>query len=108
MMPTKLDELASVPPPAYHQAQAWQAGLHFDALTLVTMLHLRALYRVTMRLAHWHCPPVHESLFALTVLVAIRRRLNGAHDLIIDSAPYWRGGMPIPMLRPAMTQAATS
>jgi transposase len=36
--------------------------------------------------------PVHESLFILTVLHAIRRRLIGARDLIIDSAPIlaWR------------------
>ncbi len=31
--------------------------------------------------------PVHESLFVLVVLQALRRRLIGAHDLIIDSAP---------------------
>jgi transposase len=36
--------------------------------------------------------PLHESLFILTVLQAIRRRLIGARDLIIDSAPIlaWR------------------
>src|SRR5205085_11102050 len=36
--------------------------------------------------------PLHESLFVLTVLQAIRRRLIGARDLIIDSAPIlaWR------------------
>jgi transposase len=36
--------------------------------------------------------PVHESLFILVVLQAIRRRLIGARDLIIDSAPIlaWR------------------
>ena len=36
--------------------------------------------------------PVHESLFILTVLQALRRRLIGARDLIIDSAPIlaWR------------------
>ena len=36
--------------------------------------------------------PLHESLFVLTVLKAIRRRLIGARDLIIDSAPIlaWR------------------
>jgi hypothetical protein len=36
--------------------------------------------------------PLHESLFVLTVLHAMRRRLIGAHDLIIDSAPIlaWR------------------
>jgi hypothetical protein len=36
--------------------------------------------------------PVHESLFILIVLQALRRRLIGARDLIIDSAPIlaWR------------------
>ena len=36
--------------------------------------------------------PAHESLFVLTVLHAIRRRLIRARDLIIDSAPIlaWR------------------
>jgi transposase len=36
--------------------------------------------------------PVHESLFVLTVVQALRRRLIGARDLIIDSAPIlaWR------------------
>ena len=31
--------------------------------------------------------PAHESLFVLTVREALRRRLIGARDLIIDSAP---------------------
>jgi transposase len=36
--------------------------------------------------------PVHESLFVLVVLQALRQRLIGARDLIIDSAPIlaWR------------------
>lgn len=36
--------------------------------------------------------PLHESLFVLTVLQAMRGRLIGARDLIIDSAPIlaWR------------------
>src|SRR5207302_2475821 len=40
--------------------------------------------------------PVHESLFVLTVGQAIRRRLIGARDLIIDSAPIlaWRRSDP--------------
>ncbi len=40
--------------------------------------------------------PLHESLFVLTVLQALRRRLIGARDLIIDSAPIlaWRGRDP--------------
>ena len=35
--------------------------------------------------------PLHESLFVLTVLHALRSRLIGARDLIIDSAPIWLG-----------------
>ena len=40
--------------------------------------------------------PIHESVFVLAVLVAIRRRLIGARDLIIDSAPIlaWRRADP--------------
>jgi transposase len=40
--------------------------------------------------------PGPESLFILTVLTAIQRRLIGARDLIIDSAPIlaWRGSDP--------------
>ena len=170
MMPTLVKEQAPVPPPSYQRAQARQSpALHMDALTLVTTLHLLALCRLAVRLAHRCCPPplpagpggsprtyseesllligllrtlwrlsyqdmrdwlkswpalalacglplgqdghvrvpcksqqckrrhaagapVHESLFVLSVLHAIRRRLIGARDLIIDSAPIlaWR------------------
>ena len=40
--------------------------------------------------------PVPEALFVLSVLTAIRRRLIGARDLIIDSAPIlaWRRADP--------------
>ena len=40
--------------------------------------------------------PLHESLFVLVVLQALRRRLIGARDLIIDSAPIlaWRRSDP--------------
>ena len=40
--------------------------------------------------------PIHESLFVLTVLQALRRRLIGARDLILDSAPIlaWRRADP--------------
>src|SRR5207248_10861611 len=40
--------------------------------------------------------PLHESLFVLTVLHALRCRLIGARDLIIDSAPIlaWRRADP--------------
>jgi hypothetical protein len=35
--------------------------------------------------------PLFESLFVLTVLLALHRRLIGARDLIIDSAPILEG-----------------
>ena len=41
---------------------------------------------------HAAAAPLHESLFVLTVMHALRSRLIGARDLIIDSAPIlaWR------------------
>jgi transposase len=169
MMPVALVEQTPVAPPSYHRAQARQGpALHINALTLVRTLHLLALCRLAVRLAHRRCPPplpagkggsprlyseesllligllrtlwrlsyqdmhdwlvswpalalacglpmkegqlcvpsksqqckrrhaagapVHESLFVLTVLSAMRARLIGARDLIIDSAPIlaWR------------------
>jgi hypothetical protein len=169
-MPTLVKEQAPVPPPSYQRAQArLSRALHIDALTLITTLHLLALCRLAVRLAHRRCPPplpagkggaprtsseeslllisllrtlwrlssqdmhdwlkswpalalvcglpldkegqprilspsqhckrrhaagapLHESLFVLVVLQALRRRLIGARDLIIDSAPIlaWR------------------
>ena len=175
MVPALINEQAPVPPPAYHRAQA-QLGpvLHIDALALVQTLHLLALCRLAVRLAHRRCPPplpagpggaprtyseesllliallrtlwrlsrtwdmrdwlcdwpalalacglplgrngqpripcpsqqckrAHvagapgpEALFVLSVREAIRRRLIGARDLIIDSAPRlsWRRADP--------------
>jgi transposase len=170
MMPTIVKDQAPVPPPSYQRAQArLSRALHIDALTLVTTLHLLALCRLAVRLAHRRCPPplpagkggaprtyseeslllisllrtlwrlsyqdmhdwltsgpalalacglpldkqgqpripspsqhcnrrhaagapLHESLFVLVVLQALRGRLIGARDLIIDSAPIlaWR------------------
>ena len=170
MMPTVVEEKAPIPPPSYQRAQArLSRALHIDALTLVTTLHLLALCRLAVSLAHRRCPPplpagkggrprtyseeslllisllrtlwrlsyqdrhdwlkswpalalacglplnkegqplilspsqhckrrhaagapLHESLFVLVVLQAIRTRLIGARDLIIDSAPIlaWR------------------
>src|SRR5438309_8250179 len=174
MMPTIVTEQAPVPPPAYYRAQARLGpALHIDALTLVRTLHLLALCRLAVRLAHRRCPPplpagpggapriydeesllliallrtlwrlsyqdmhdwllawpalalacglplaknglprvpspsqqwkrgqaagapLPEALFVLTVLTALRRRLIGARDLIIDSAPIlaWRRADP--------------
>src|SRR5438105_10355160 len=170
MMPTVVKEQAPIPPPSYQRAKARLGpALHMNALTLVTTLHLLALCRLAVGLAHRRCPPplpagkggsprtyseerllligllrtlwrlsyqdmhdwlkswpalafacglpldkqgqpripsksqqckrrhaaaapVHESLFVLTVVHALRSRLIGARDLIIDSAPIlaWR------------------
>src|SRR5258708_7207366 len=165
MIPARVNEAVSVPPPAYHRAQARLGpALHIDALTLVNMLHLLALCRLAVRLSHHRCPPplpagpggaprtyseasllliallrtlwrlsyqdthdwlrdwpalalacglplgkngrpripspsqqckrgsqagapLPEALFVLTVLTALRHRLIGARDLIIDSVP---------------------
>src|SRR5260221_3644403 len=174
MIPTRVNEAAPVPPPAYHRAQArLSPALHMDALTLVNTLHLIALCRLAVRLAHHRCPPplpaepggaprtyreesllliallrtlwrlsyqdmsdwlrdwpalalacglplgkdgrpripcasqqwkrgnragapLPAALFILTVLTALRRRLIGARDLIIDSRSIiaWRRADP--------------
>jgi DDE family transposase len=178
MMPSTCNEQAPVPPPSYHrrevQAQAQRArALHINALTLIQTLHLLALCRLAVQLAHRRCPPplpkgpggapriyreesllliallktlwrltyqdvydwlmnwsalalacglplgddgqpripcpsqlckrwqaagapLFESLFVLTVCRAVRCRLIGARDLIIDSAPLlaWRRADP--------------
>ena len=58
MMPTLVKEQAPVPPPSYQRAQArLSRALHIDALTLVRTLHLLALCRLAVRLAHRRCPP---------------------------------------------------
>ena len=58
MMPTVVKEQAPIPPPSYQRAQArLRPALHLDALTLVTTLHLLALCRLAVRLAHRRCPP---------------------------------------------------
>jgi hypothetical protein len=59
MMPSiVVNEQSPVPPPAYHRAQTrLGANLHIDALTIVTTLHLLALCRLAVRVAHHRCPP---------------------------------------------------
>src|SRR3989440_6671819 len=173
MMPLAFEDQTPVAPPSSHRGQArLGSALHINALTLVTALHLLALCRLAVRLAHRRCPaplpagpggspriyseesllligllrtlwrlssqdmhdwltswpalalacglplkegqlcipsksqqckrrhaagaPLHESLFVLAVLQALRRRLIGARDLIIDSAPIlaWRRADP--------------
>ncbi len=61
-MPTICTEQAPVPPPSSHrrevQAQAQRArALPINALKLVETLHLLALCRLAVQLAHRRCPP---------------------------------------------------
>lgn len=44
-----------IPPPSYHRAM--RSGLHVDALTVVTRLHLLALCRIALRLSQGWCSP---------------------------------------------------
>src|SRR5712692_7837865 len=103
MMPTLLNGQAPVPPPSYHRAQArHQRALHIDALTLVTSLHLLALCRLAVHLAHRRCPPPlpagkgganrtysEESL----LLIALLRTLGGCPTKICTTGsrrgPLW-------------------
>src|SRR5260370_498236 len=58
MMPAVVPEQAPLPPSAYHPAPARLApALHIDALALVNALHLLALCRLAVHLAHRRCPP---------------------------------------------------
>jgi hypothetical protein len=92
MMPTVVPDQAPVPPPAYHRAQARLGpALHIDALTLVNILHLLALCRLAVHLAHRRCPPPlpsgpggaprtysEESLLLLALLRTLwRMRVSG-------------------------------
>jgi hypothetical protein len=54
MVPDDYTDQALVPPPSYHRRVT--TTLHLDALKLVTQLHLLALCRVAVRLAHQQCP----------------------------------------------------
>ena len=57
-MPTPVSGQTPIPPPAYHRASSrLGADLHLDALILVRTLHLLALCRLAVRLAHRRCPP---------------------------------------------------
>jgi hypothetical protein len=58
MMTLIVNEQAPVPPPAYLRAQArLSPALQIDPLTLMKTLHLLALCRLAVRLAHRRCPP---------------------------------------------------
>ena len=61
-MPTVVNEQAPIPPPSYHrreaQVQARQArALHINALSLIKTLHLLAVCRLAVQVAHRRCPP---------------------------------------------------
>jgi hypothetical protein len=61
-MPTTCNQQAPVPPPSYHrravQAQVQRArALHINALRLIETLHLLALCRLAVQVAHRRCPP---------------------------------------------------
>ena len=112
-MPPVVTEQAALPPPSSHrrevQAQAQRArALHINALTLIEALHLLALAcgkpleaggkpcvpspsQLCQRWQTAGAPPF-EALCVLTVWRAVRCRLIGARDLIIESAPIraWR------------------
>src|SRR5204863_343949 len=58
MMPLAFEDQTPVAPPSSHRGQARLGpALHMNALTLVTTLHLLALCRLAVRLAHRRCPP---------------------------------------------------
>src|SRR5258706_13425513 len=58
MMLAIVKEQVPVPPPSFQRGQArLSRALHVNALTLVHTLHLLALCRLAVRLAHRRCPP---------------------------------------------------
>jgi hypothetical protein len=58
MVPALCANTAAVPPPSYQRAlQKQPSALHVTALALVATLHLLALCRLAVRLAHRRCPP---------------------------------------------------
>ncbi|MFL5588557.1 MAG: hypothetical protein ACJ8DI_13005 [Ktedonobacteraceae bacterium] len=107
MMPMICTEQAPVPPPSYHraqvQAQAQRArALHINALRLIETLHLLALCRLAVQLAHWRCPPPlpkgvggrprtysAESLLLIALLKTLwRLSYQDMHEWL-HSCPLW-------------------
>jgi hypothetical protein len=69
MMPILVTDQAPVLPPSYHRAQGQrERWLHINALTLIETLHLLALCRLAVQMAHRRCPPLcpKERAVALT------------------------------------------
>src|SRR5260370_19799338 len=104
MMPTICNEQAPVPPPSYHrreiQAQAQRArALHLNALSLIETLHLLALCRLAVQVAHRRCPPplpkgiggrprtYHEESLVLIALLKTLWRLSRPGTCMTG----WRG-----------------
>lgn len=101
---------------SYQDMRDWLKG--WSALALACGLPLDKNGQVLVPSKSQQCKrrhaagaPLYESLFVLVVLQAIRRRLIGARDLIIDSAPIlaWRRhdpdaafGHAPPMLLPSL------
>src|SRR5512135_1519964 len=117
MMPTTCNEQAPVPPPSYSraqvQAQAQRArALHINALTLIQTLHLLALCRLAVQLAHRRCPPPlpkgaggaprtyrDESLLLIALLKTLwRLSYQDVHD--------WLGSWPALALACGLPQSA--
>ena len=103
MMPTTYNEQAPVPPPSYSrrevQAQAQRArALHINALSLIETLHLLALCRLAVQLAHRRCPgPLpkgpggaprtycEESLLLIALLKTLwRLSYQDVHDWLVS------------------------
>ena len=76
MMPTLIKEQAPVPPPSYNRIQAKRSrDLHINALTLVTTLHLLALCRMAVRMAHRRCPPPLRGIVQVDIPAYIAKRV---------------------------------
>jgi len=111
MLPVCRDVQAPIPPPAYHRAQRrLSPALHIDALTLVTRLHLLALCRLAVQLAHGRCPPPlpagpggrprlyrEESLLLLALLRTVwRLSYQDVHDWLVAWPALARAcGLPL-------------
>src|SRR5258705_3227114 len=99
MMPTICNEQARVPPSSYHRAQIQaqaqrEQALHMNALRLIETLHLLALCRLAVQMAHRRCPPplpkgaggrprtYHEESLVLIALLKTLWRLSyqDVHD----------------------------
>ena len=118
-MPNTYNEQAPVPPPSYSraqvQAQAQRArALHINALTLIETLHLLALCRLAVQVAHRRCPPplpkgaggrprtYRDESFVLIALLKTLWRLSyqDMHDWLVSWPAF-------PGLWPASERART-